>query len=177
MAKTRTINKKTKTTVPFSHRLVLSQWFLALFGCQSFGELDYMDRRGSGINRILKDFSDCPVKPKFFSEASWFRVSMPNRNDVFRKKTSISGEDNVPLEEQRFIQKIDCLTDIRGKTRERILVLRRKYEIEMGFTRLNIMREFNITERQASRMLAIFLKHDLIEKVKTGEYVFKRMEK
>ncbi len=39
MAKTRTINKKTKTTVPFSHRLILSQWFLAQFDCQSFVEL------------------------------------------------------------------------------------------------------------------------------------------
>ncbi|MDD3588207.1 MAG: DEAD/DEAH box helicase family protein [Thermoguttaceae bacterium] len=39
MAKTKTAKRSTKTTVPFSHRLVLSQWFLSLFGCKTFEEL------------------------------------------------------------------------------------------------------------------------------------------
>ncbi|MDO5582313.1 MAG: hypothetical protein Q4G69_14400, partial [Planctomycetia bacterium] len=169
-----------------------------------FLRFEYMDRRGSGINRIMKDYSDCPVKPAFFSESSWFRVSMPNRNVVFQEKTSISeGEsallsektsifhekvsisdekasilkdDSGFLEEQRFALQIRELADIRGKTRERIMVLRRLYNFEIGFTRLDIMKEFGVTERQASRLLSILFKHELIEKVKTGEYVFKRFE-
>lgn len=170
-----------------------------------FLRLDYMDRRGSGINRILKDFSDCPVKPKFFSEASWFRVSMPNRNDVLRKKTSISdGESAVPGKKSAFLERKTALLDdesalpeeetalfeekklkerlknisgLSEKTRNNILVLLRQFETEIGFNRMNIMSLLGVKERRAIDIINLLLKHDLIEKVKTGEYVFKRMEK
>ena len=39
MAKAKTTKRTTKATVPFSHRLVLNQWFLRLFGCKTFVEL------------------------------------------------------------------------------------------------------------------------------------------
>ncbi|MDO5581479.1 MAG: hypothetical protein Q4G69_10090 [Planctomycetia bacterium] len=166
----------------------------------------------------MKDYSDCPIKPTFFSESSWFRVSMPNRNVVFQKKMSISGEESALSEPQSagiegksagigsksalsesetalleekmalsegkmtlaeyelFVKTIDTNKEISGKTKDRICQLRIEFEIEYAFSRTTIMEMFDISKRQASRLLSLLLKHDLIEKVKISEYVFKRLE-
>jgi ATP-dependent DNA helicase RecG len=43
-----------------------------------FGRIGYMDRRGSGLRRILESYRDCPFKPIFRSNQSDFTVIMPN---------------------------------------------------------------------------------------------------
>ena len=44
-----------------------------------FNRLHYMDRRGSGIIRILESYKDFEIKPLFYSDISSFLVSFPNK--------------------------------------------------------------------------------------------------
>ena len=45
-----------------------------------FGRLRIMERRGSGLSRIIDGYNDFEVKPAFYSESSYFRVTLPNKN-------------------------------------------------------------------------------------------------
>ncbi|MBR6826475.1 MAG: putative DNA binding domain-containing protein [Oscillospiraceae bacterium] len=45
-----------------------------------FGRLHYMDRRGSGIGRILNSYAEFAQKPDFFSTEYYFLVVLPNRS-------------------------------------------------------------------------------------------------
>ena len=45
-----------------------------------FGRLNYMDRRGSGIRRIMNSYSDYVDKPEFYSTDYYFSVVLPNRS-------------------------------------------------------------------------------------------------
>ena len=47
-----------------------------------FGRLHYMDRRGSGIRRILNSYSDYIEKPEFYSDEYFFIVTLPNRSEA-----------------------------------------------------------------------------------------------
>ena len=44
-----------------------------------FSRLHYMDRRGSGLSRIVDSYSDFLEKPKFLSDESSFTVIFPNK--------------------------------------------------------------------------------------------------
>ncbi len=55
-----------------------------------FGRLHYMDRRGSGISRILNTYASFTEQPMFFSDETFFSVLLPNRSVV--EKTGHSSE-------------------------------------------------------------------------------------
>lgn len=44
-----------------------------------FGRLHYMERRGSGIQRIMNSYTDFVEQPEFYSDDTQFLVTMPNR--------------------------------------------------------------------------------------------------
>ena len=54
-----------------------------------FGRLRYMDRRGSGIGRILNSYTEFAVKPQFFSNEYFFLVVLPNRSVAELAQTSL----------------------------------------------------------------------------------------
>lgn len=54
-----------------------------------FGRLHYMDRRGSGIGRILNSYSEFVQKPQFYSTEHYFMVVLPNRSVAEPAQTSI----------------------------------------------------------------------------------------
>lgn len=45
-----------------------------------FGRLHYMDRRGSGIGRIMNSYAEFVAKPEFYSSDHHFSVILPNRS-------------------------------------------------------------------------------------------------
>lgn len=57
-----------------------------------FGRLHYMDRRGSGIGRILNSYSEFIQKPEFFSNEFYFQVALPNRSVAQSAQTCIDLE-------------------------------------------------------------------------------------
>ena len=45
-----------------------------------FSRLDLMERRGSGIDRILNSYAEVTQKPSFYSDSDIFLVTLPNRS-------------------------------------------------------------------------------------------------
>ena len=45
-----------------------------------FSRLDLMERRGSGIDRILNSYAEVAQKPAFYSDSDIFLVTLPNRS-------------------------------------------------------------------------------------------------
>ena len=56
-----------------------------------FGRLHYMERRGSGIGRILNSYAEFTVKPQFYSTEYYFLVMLPNRSVAELAQTSIDS--------------------------------------------------------------------------------------
>ena len=48
----------------------------------TFGRLHYMERRGSGIRRILNSYVDYTEQPEFYSDEYFFIVTLPNRSEA-----------------------------------------------------------------------------------------------
>ncbi len=66
-----------------------------------FGRLRFMDRRGSGIGRIMSAYSMVEQKPKFFSNAYYFSVVLPNRTVAAPAQT----EPEMDIDNQRDAEK------------------------------------------------------------------------
>ena len=47
-----------------------------------FSRLHIMERRGSGLTRIIEGYDDVELKPDFYSDMSFFRVTMPNKRHI-----------------------------------------------------------------------------------------------
>ena len=56
-----------------------------------FGRLHYMDRRGSGIGRILNSYTEFAENPQFFSNEYYFLVVLPNRSVAEPAQTAIDA--------------------------------------------------------------------------------------
>lgn len=67
-----------------------------------FSRLHYMERRGSGLSRIIESYSDCEMKPKFISDSLSFTVIFPNKS--YAKKAEETDKNIVSDEELFFIK-------------------------------------------------------------------------
>ncbi|MGI6053162.1 MAG: ATP-binding protein [Bilifractor sp.] len=63
-----------------------------------FGRLNYMDRRGSGIGRIINSFTQYSRKPIFYSDEYKFLVILPNRSAL---EETIAKEDKNQLSSEK----------------------------------------------------------------------------
>ncbi len=76
-----------------------------------FGRLHYMERRGSGIWRVIDSYTDFAEKPKFSSDDTSFNVMLPNRSvakpsqvamdEIFASDKRPLSEDKRPLSEDK----------------------------------------------------------------------------
>ena len=61
-----------------------------------FARLNLMDRRGSGIDRILNSYAEVVSKPEFYSDSDEFLVKLPNRGVAEPAQTSMAElETNI----------------------------------------------------------------------------------
>jgi ATP-dependent DNA helicase RecG len=166
-----------------------------------FGRLHYMDRRGSGIGRILNSYTEFTEKPQFYSTETYFLVVLPNRSvaepaqtaielpetqSAFEKtqlssdktqftygKTQLNAEDR----DWELIYFRDVFLKERGegmqkKAIDRLVALFDRYRYNYNFNRRNIADLFSITENAGSRFLKACLDRQIIHKIKTDEYCF-----
>ena len=70
-----------------------------------FERLHYMDRRGSGIGRILSSYAEFSEAPQFFSTDTYFLVTLPNRS------TSPLAQTTMDLSESQLDGKISQLAE------------------------------------------------------------------
>ena len=64
-----------------------------------FGRLHYMDRRGSGIQRILSAYTNFVEQPSFYSDDTVFLVTLPNRG-IATPKSPLQSEKS-PLQSEK----------------------------------------------------------------------------
>lgn len=166
-----------------------------------FGRLHYMDRRGSGIGRILNSYTEFTEKPQFYSTETYFLVVLPNRSvaepaqtaielpetqSSFEKaqlsndKTQFTYEKTQLTAEDRDWELIyfrDVFLKERGKGMQkkainRLVTLFDRYRYVYNFNRRNIADLFSVTENAGSRFLKTCLERKIIHKIKTDEYCF-----
>ena len=167
-----------------------------------FGRLHYMDRRGSGIQRILNSYSGFVEQPEFYSDETVFLVTMPNRgvatplsgenSPLSGENSPLSGEnsplsgENSPLsnkdkvlsEQERDKLIIKKWTELkvdnffRERTVSRLKELYKKYSIEYPFNRETIANNFDIKVNSANKILNRCIKLGIICKEKRGVYYF-----
>lgn len=164
-----------------------------------------MDRRGSGIGRIINSYAGFAEKPIFFSNEYYFQVVLPNRSvanpaqmnleeyvqtQLNYEKTQLSGEKT-----QRTDRKLNSDQDweliyfkekviervgktFRSKTIDQIGQLFNRYRYDYSFNRRNIAELFGISENGASGFIKKCLEKSIIEKEKIDSYRFvcKKME-
>ena len=162
-----------------------------------FGRLHYMDRRGSGIGRILNSYAEFNEQPEFFSTEYSFLVVLPNRSVAAPAQISISLEktplntEKTPLTHNTVsssaaaIGDDDCqltqftsllykhYSDIfRNKTIQNLVKLFKRYRYSYHFNRRNIADLLSISESAASRLLKKCIEQQIIQKIQTDEYAF-----
>ena len=139
-----------------------------------FGRLNYMDRCGSGIGRIIDSYTGYAQKPSFYSDEFTFSVILPNRSvyeperteesksQLSEDKTQLSGE-KTQLTPANINYKqgweANYFTDLVlkrlenkywHKMLEQIHMLFARYRYQYTFDRRNVADMFGITENGAS---------------------------
>ena len=149
-----------------------------------FGRLHYMDRRGSGIRRIINSYTHYENKPSFYSNEYFFLVSLPNRGIASRIKHATGKTQLTTGKTQLTTEKtqLEVLrADIRQKTEkifrpitvDKIMKLLSTYENKYSFNRQIVAKQFEISENAASRILKKAMDCGIVRKEKKGVYYFK----
>lgn len=162
-----------------------------------FGRLHYMDRRGSGIRRIINSYAHFKIKPNFYSNEYFFLVSLPNRGVPSKIKHTTeetqltsgetqltSGETQLTSGEMQLtVEKMTLemwKTNIRQKTGnkfqprtvDKLAKLMAIYEDKYPFNRQIVANRFEISENAASRILKRAIECGIVRKEKKGVYYF-----
>lgn len=163
-----------------------------------FGRLHYMDRRGSGIRRIINSYTRFKIKPNFYSNEYFFLVSLPNRGVTSKIKyiteetqltsgetqltsgeTQLTGEEtqltveNVHLEVLMTSIRQKCRNKFRAGTVDKFIKLLIIYEDKYPFNRQIVATQFEISENAASRLLKKAIDCGIVRKEKRGVYYFR----
>lgn len=163
-----------------------------------FGRLHYMDRRGSGIRRIINSYTHYKNKPIFYSNEYFFLVSLPNRGIASKikdttektqltgKETQLTGEEtqltgketqltveNVHLEVLMTSVRQKCRNKFRAGTVDKFIKLLIIYEDKYPFNRQIVATQFEISENAASRLLKKAIDCGIVRKEKRGVYYFR----
>ena len=145
-----------------------------------FSRLHYMDRRGSGLSRIMESYNDFIEKPKFLSDESSFTVIFPNKGYspvLTINNPVITGQNgNIVSDEDYFLIKLykNLGDKVRAKTLSEIKLFFTKFQYDNMFTRENVKDFFHVQNSRASEIVALLLTNNMIENVEGSKYRFKR---
>ena len=144
-----------------------------------FSRLHFMDRRGSGLTRIIESYSDYNIKPKFNSDTSSFTVIFPNKGYIKKNAEDIknvSMNNNIVSDRDYFmIRMYKCLpNNTRKKTYTQIQKLFDVYMYQYEFKRENIEEIFGVKKSRASDIITLLANSNLIEVSGPTKYKFKK---
>ena len=147
-----------------------------------FNRLHLMERRGSGLTRIIESYSDCNVIPSFYSDAASFKVVFPNKgylmnqNDEADDKETKVISGNVVSDEDYFIIKLyrDLPSHSKKSTYEQVKKLFNKYTYRYEFRREDIEELLDIKKSRASEIIAMLVNNNFIEQSNSAKYKFKK---
>ena len=140
-----------------------------------FSRLHYMDRRGSGLSRILESYNDSIQKPKFISDSLSFTVIFPNKgyyktNETDENKNIVSDRDLFFIQLYKSIQN----TNIRNSTINQIRNIFEKMGYNNMFSREDIKNILNIKDTRATNLISLLLDLELIAKAEGTKYKFQK---
>ena len=140
-----------------------------------FSRLHYMDRRGSGLSRILESYNDSIQKPKFISDSLSFTVMFPNKgyyktNETDENKNIVSDRDLFFIQLYKSIQN----TNIRNSTINQIRNIFEKMGYNNMFSREDIKNILNIKDTRATNLISLLLDLELIVKAEGTKYKFQK---
>lgn len=138
-----------------------------------FSRLHYMDRRGSGLSRIVESYNDSELKPKFLSDSLSFTVIFPNKSYI-KNKEDYENKNIVSDEELFFIKLYKCIRDakIRNSTINQIKAIFDKVGYVNNFSRDDIKSILNVKDTRATNLISLLLELNLIEKNEGAKYKF-----
>lgn len=145
-----------------------------------FSRLHYMDRRGSGLGRIMESYNDYMEKPKFLSDESSFKVILPNKGYSpvleLNNPAKTGQNENVVSDEDYFLIKLykNLGDKVRAKTLSQIKMFFTEFKYENTFTREEIKKIFKVQNSRASEIISMLLDNNMIENIEGSKYIFKR---
>lgn len=141
-----------------------------------FNRLHFMERRGSGITRIIESYTDCSKKPSFSSGASSFTVIFPNKRYILNNPKETTINNNVVDDNDYFL--IKMYRNLAGKVRSNFLDNLQKLFNDVGyekeFTREKIEEFFSVKKSRAGEIIAILINNNIIENSYESKYKFKK---
>ena len=75
-----------------------------------FSRLGFMERRGSGIDRILNSYVEVTQKPTFYSDSDFFIVTLPNRSVATPAQVSMESVETQPAKVSTSSKKVATST-------------------------------------------------------------------
>ena len=158
-----------------------------------FSRLGFMERRGSGIDRILNSYVEVAQKPTFYSDSDFFIVTLPNRSVATPAQVSMesvaSGAESAETsaesaetstafhgmstdaEVRELCERLDS-TRLTASTKERTLELFKRYRYQYQFRSINVAQLYGVQKSCASSIIKNLIKHGLVTSPEYGVYQF-----
>ena len=139
-----------------------------------FSRLHYMERRGSGLSRIVESYSDTLNKPKFISDSLSFTVILPNKsynqNDIVNNtnKNIVSDNDLFLIKLYKSLDNIQ----IRSTTLNQIKFIFNEFGFNKSFVRDDIKNILKVKDTRATNIISLLLDMNLIIKIEGTRYKF-----
>lgn len=145
-----------------------------------FNRLHFMERRASGLIRILESYNDCSVKPRFTSDVSSFKVVFPNKSyieksPVFIEKSPVTSGNFVNDNDYFMLRMYKLLpNNVRKNTYEQVNKIFDKFTYQYDFKREDIEGVLKVKKSRASEIISMLLESDLIMPSEPTRYKFKK---
>ncbi|MEG2276171.1 MAG: ATP-binding protein [Clostridia bacterium] len=139
-----------------------------------FNRLHFMDRRGSGLSRIVQSYIDCDRKPIFTSESSYFCVVFPNKG--YKKEIEDLKKTNEIIDIDLFTVKLYQL--LAYKVSPKLLIqiqdIFKEFGYENEFKREDIEEILKVKRTRASDIIKTMTEANVVI-IKDKIYKFKRL--
>lgn len=141
-----------------------------------FGRLHFMDRRGSGITRIIESYSDCDLKPRFSSGVSNFTVIFPNKRYVKENNVKEKEEAIMVNNADYFIVKMykNLSGKVRGNYLNNLESLFNECGYDKTFSRDKVEKAFSVKKSRALDIIKQLIDCDILEYAEDTKYKFKK---
>ncbi len=145
-----------------------------------FNRLHFMERRGSGLTRIVESYSDYKSKPTFSSDISSFKVIFPNKGYIEKSSTNHENSSvingNIVSDEDYFVIKLhkNLPSNVTKGTHDKIQKLFDKFSYQYDFKWEDVSEIFNVKKSRASEVITLLLDSNLIETSEATKYKFKK---
>lgn len=141
-----------------------------------FNRLHLMERRGSGITRIIESYFDSEKKPIFNSDISNFTVVFPNKGYKEKYYVKFDEKENIVNDSDYFLLKM--YKNLAGKVRfnflDNLQILFAELGYDKSFSKTKIEQVFSVKKSRCSEIIAILLNNDIIEVISDSKYRFKK---